>query len=195
MNDKYPYDYIGSSNGNYNGDYLSHEDQEVKTSQNLETIERLFDEWDEEDKNTSEAFSLNNQDFESNSLSYNTNESVNDTPTPSINSSFYDQPSNDKKYDMPTDSMDQTREIDSIDLAELKALQEELHKLYNEEEQPVQENLGQSQSKGKTLTKATKQGIAFSNGNLTKTFLDCVVLCFVTASMGFAFLMNIISHL
>ena len=53
----------------------------------------------------------------------------------------------------------------------------------------------QTQSKGKALTKATKQGIAFSNGSLTRTFLDCAVLCFVTASMGFAFLMNIISHI
>ena len=60
MNDRYPYDYnsLGVPNGAYNGDYLSHDDQEIKTSQNLETIERLFDEWDDEDKNTPEAFSL-----------------------------------------------------------------------------------------------------------------------------------------
>ena len=100
------------------------------------------------------------------------------------------------KYESSTDPMDQTREIDSVDLAELKALQEELHKSYDESEpEPVQDNPSQTQSKGKTLTKATKQGIAFSNGSLTRTFLDCAVLCFVTASMGFAFLMNIISHI
>ena len=93
------------------------------------------------------------------------------------------------------DPLDQTREIDSVDLAELKALQAELHRIYDEPEQDVQDNSEQSQSKGKSLTKATKQGIAFSNGSLTRTFLDCVVLCFVTASMGFAFLMNIISQI
>ena len=78
----------------------------------------------------------------------------------------------------------------------LKELQEELHRLYDEPEpEVIQDNPSQTQSKGKTLTKATKQGIAFSNGSLTRTFLDCAVLCFVTASMGFAFLMNIISHI
>ena len=192
MNDRY--NSIGSPTGGYNGDYLAHEDQEIKTSQNLETIERLFDEWDDEDKNTPEAFSLDEQSFESNPLSYNTSESV--TPTPTDTSSFYDEPSHNTKYDGSTDPMDQTREIDSVDLAELKALQEELHRLYDEPEpEPIQENPSQTQSKGKTLTKATKQGIAFSNGSLTRTFLDCAVLCFVTASMGFAFLMNIISHI
>ena len=194
MNDRYPYDYnsLGVPNGAYNGDYLSHDAQEIKTSQNLETIERLFDEWDDEDKNTPEAFSLDEQSFESNPLSYR--DGV--TPTPTDNSSFYDEPSHNTKYDSSTDPMDQTREIDSVDLAELKALQEELHRLYDEPEpEPVQENPSQTQNKGKTLTKATKQGIAFSSGSLTRTFLDCVVLCFVTASMGFAFLMNIISHI
>ena len=196
MNDRYPYGYesAGSPTGAYNGDYLSHEDQEIKTSQNLETIERLFDEWDDEDKSTSETFSLDDQSFESNPLSYNTNESV--TPTSSETSSFYNEPSHDMKYESSTDPMDQTREIDSVDLAELKALQEELHRSYDEPEpEPIQDNPSQTQSKGKTLTKATKQGIAFSNGSLTRTFLDCAVLCFVTASMGFAFLINIISHI
>ena len=191
MNDRY--NFIDKQASEYNGDYLEHNEQEIKTSQNLETIERLFDEWDDEDKNTPEAYSLNEQSFESNPLSYNTNESV--TSTSSETSSFYDTPSQNMKYDA-FDPMDQTKEIDSVDLEALKALRDELKKsYYDSESEPIQENSNQTQNKGKTLTKATKQGIAFSNGSLTRTFLDCVVLCFVTASMGFAFLMNIISHL
>lgn len=191
MNDRY--NFIDKQASEYNGDYLEHNEQEIKTSQNLETIERLFDEWDDEDKNTPEAYSLNEQSFESNPLSYNTNESV--TSTSSETSSFYDTPSHNMKYDA-FDPMDQTKEIDSVDLEALKTLRDELKKsYYDSESEPIQENSNQTQNKGKTLTKATKQGIAFSNGSLTRTFLDCVVLCFVTASMGFAFLMNIISHI
>lgn len=191
MNDRY--NFIDKQASEYNGDYLEHNEQEIKTSQNLETIEKLFDEWDDEDKNTPEAYSLNEQSFESNPLSYNTNESV--TSTSSETSSFYDTPSQNMKYDA-FDPMDQTKEIDSVDLEALKALRDELKKsYYDSESEPIQENSNQTQNKGKTLTKATKQGIAFSNGSLTRTFLDCVVLCFVAASMGFAFLMNIISHI
>lgn len=175
MNDKYPY---GLDSKNYNGDYLNNVNQEVTTSKNLETIERLFDEWDDEDKSSDEAFSLDSQGFDS-SLTYNKDTS----PT-----SF-----NEPLESVDSDPLDKTREIDSVDLEELKALQAELHRLYDE--QPEAVNEGASQSKGKALTKATKQGIAFSNGSLTRTFLDCAVLCFVTAGMGFAFIMNIINHI
>lgn len=232
----------------YSGDYMSDVNQEVKTSQNLEAIERLFEEWDDDDKSFSDSFSLNNQAFDDGALTRRSESQS--TPTPYSNSSFYEELLHDKKnvtsnglyneennvskiddydnllndrkqdnlYDnslsdrksdnlndysddsnysiTSNDLMDQTREIDSVDLAELKAIQEELHRLYDEpNEENTLENDGVSQSKGKTLTKATKQGIAFSNGSLTKTFLDCAVLCFVTASMGFVFLMNIISHI
>lgn len=212
----------------YSGDYMSDVNQEVKTSQNLEAIEKLFEEWDDDDKNFSDSFSLNNQAFDD--KDFTSQSESQSTPTPYSNSSFYEELLHDKKnvtsngiynednniskienYDdlisdknldnstrdtASSDLMDQTREIDSVDLAELKAIQEELHRLYDESnEENILENEGVSQSKGKTLTKATKQGIAFSNGSLTKTFLDCAVLCFVTASMGFAFLMNIISHI
>lgn len=202
MNEKYPYDYnqLGSQSGTYTGDYLSHKNQEMKTSQNLETIERLFDEWDDEDKSASETFSLDGQSFDNGSLNYEpkAEETINyDNPTPSYqSSSSYADAQSDVKYDT-ADPLEQTKEISSVDLAQLKALQAELHKMYDEPEQEPQpmEEPTQSQSKGKTLTKATKQGIAFSNGSLTKTFLDCAVLCFVTASMGFAFIMNIINHI
>ena len=213
----------------YSGDYLSDVNQEVKTSHNLEAIEKLFEEWDD-DKSNSDSFTLNNQSFEDGTLTHLA-ESQSSTPTPYSNSSFYEELLHDKKTgtssdylnNLPisestennekfndlannelddfsndnkhNDLMDQTREIDSVDLAELKAIQEELHRLYDEPNEESLENEGVSQDKGKTLTKATRQGIAFSNGNLTKTFLDCTVLCFVTASMGFAFLMNIISHI
>ena len=171
MNDLY--NFIDKQASEYNGDYLEHNEQEIKTSQNLETIEKLFDEWDDEDKNTPEAYSLNEQSFESNPLSYNTNESV--TSTSSETSSFYDTPSQNMKYDA-FDPMDQTKEIDSVDLEALKALRDELKKsYYDSESEPIQENSNQTQNKGKTLTKATKQGIAFSNGSLTRTFLDCVI--------------------
>ena len=184
MNDKYPYDFNQENSQN----------PEIKTSQNLETIERLFNEWDDEDKNTSENFSLDNQSFENNQANYNTSE--NTTFTSQNNSSFYNEPSYESHTNPLEDPMDKTQEIDSVNLEELKALRDELNRLYEEENgQTIQQNTSQTQSKGKTLTKATKQGIAFSNGNLTKTFLDCVVLCFVTASMGFIFLMNIINHI
>ena len=188
MNEKNPYDFGYNA---YSGNYLSSDKQDARTSQNLEAIERLFDELDVEDKNTSESFSLDNQGFDNYELNYESK--VDSNPISYQDTSSYDKPSYDMKVD--NDPLNQTREIDSVDLAELKALQAELHRIYDEPEQNVQDNSEQSQSKGKSLTKATKQGIAFSNGSLTRTFLDCVVLCFVTASMGFAFLMNIISQI
>ena len=178
-------------------DHMSDVNPDVKTSQNLEAIERLFEEWDD-DRTTSDD------------MGYVTSDSS--VSEPYSNSSFYEELLHDKKrYDTglkdstnsnqtnysaeSNDELDKTREIDSVDLAELKAIQAELHRIYDEDTKPDLESNSPSQSKGKSLTKATKQGIAFSNGSLTRTFLDCVVLCFVTASMGFVFLMNIINHI
>ena len=202
----------GFDQRNYSDDYLNNTSQELRTSQNLDAIEKLFEEWDEDDKNDSKSFSLDNDPFDSKSSSYLNHEK--NEHTPYSNSSFYEELLQDKKKHTPNhtdynssnidnyennvtnDPMDQTKEIDSVSLEQLKAIRQELYKIYNDEEENTElENNGVSQSKGKTLTKATKQGIAFSNGSLTKTFLDCVVLCFVTASMGFAFLMNIINHI
>ena len=182
MNERYPYDFE-----KYNSDNPS-QNQEIKTSQNLETIEKLFGEWDDEDKNTSESFSLNNQSFDNGALSYEPK--VENDYNPSYQKSSPDA-SNDS-----LDALDQTMDISGVDLEELKARVAELHELYDDApSDKLEENPSQSQSKGKSLVKATKQGIAFSNGSLTRTFLDCAVLCFVTASMGFVFLMNIINHI
>ena len=156
-------------------DHMSDVNPEVKTSQNLEAIERLFEEWDD-DRTTSDD------------MGYVTSDSSVSEP--------YSNNSNQTNYSAKgNDELDKTREIDSVDLAELKAIQAELHRIYDEDTKPDLESNSPSQSKGKSLTKATKQGIAFSNGSLTRTFLDCVILCFVTASMGFVFLMNIINHI
>ena len=96
------------------------------------------------------------------------------------------------------DPLDQTSEISGVNLEELKAIQAELKKAIEEDSftdtNPL-ENAGDSQSKGKSLVKATKQGRAFSNGSMTKTFLDCTILGFVTAAMGFGWLINIINHI
>ena len=64
MNERYSDDFEKINSGNPS------QNQEIKTSQNLETIEKLFGEWDDEDKNTSESFSLNNQNFDNGVLSY-----------------------------------------------------------------------------------------------------------------------------
>ena len=182
MNERYPYDFE-----KYNSDNPS-QNQEIKTSQNLETIEKLFGEWDDEDKNTSESFSLNNQSFDNGALSYEPK--VENDYNPSYQKSSPDT-SNDS-----LDALDQTMDISGVDLEELKARVAELHELYDDApSDKLEENPSQSQSKGKSLHQAPKQGIAFSNGSLTRTFLDCAVLCFVTASMGFVFLMNIINHI
>lgn len=187
MNEKFPYNFseLNGSKPSYSGDYLTDSNPEAKTKKNLEAIESLFDEWDDDDKNNTEEFTLNNQN----------NFSFDDTPKVSA-SSFDTEPSISFQNDDAEDPLDKTREISSVDLEELKALQAELHKIYDEpdeDEKTVEE--GQSQSKGKSLVKATKQGIAFSNGSMTRTFLDCAVLCFVTASMGFGMFMYIFSQI
>ena len=187
MNDKYPYD-IDSINGStpsYKHDYLSETNPEVKTNQNIEALNRLFDEANYGD-DTLEEFSLNNQ--ANSNLSFN-------NPSKNQDSSFYDEPSKSFEDD-DNDPLDKTMEINSVNLPEVKKLLAELHEIYDEpsEEEKVA-NEGQSQSKGRTLTKATKQGIAFSNGSMTRTFLDCVVLCFITASMGFGMFMYIFSQI
>lgn len=182
MNERYPYDFK-----KYNGDNPS-QNPEIKTSQNLETIEKLFGEWDNEDKYTSKPFSLNNQSLDDDALSYGSK--VENGYNPSYQKSSPDA-SNDS-----LDALDQTMDISGVNLEELKARVAELHELYDDAPSDnLGENPSQTQSKGKSLVKATKQGIAFSNGSLTRTFLDCAVLCFVTASMGFVFLMNIINHI
>ena len=94
--------------------------------------------------------------------------------------------------------LDQTSEISGVNLEELKAIQAELKKAIEEEsftDTNSLENAGDSQSKGKSLVKATKQGRAFSNGSMTETFKNCTILGFVTAAMGFGWLINIINHI
>lgn len=96
------------------------------------------------------------------------------------------------------DPLGQTSEISGVNLEELKAIQAELKKAIEEEsftDTSSLENAGDSQSKGRSLVKATKQGSAFSNGSMTKTFLDCTILGFVTAAMGFGWFINIINHI
>ena len=93
-------------------------------------------------------------------------------------------------------------------MEQLKAWRDEIQKAIEEEQsesaldselsQAQNENPldnGASQVQGKALVKATKVGKAFSNGSMTQTFLDCVVLCFVTAAIGFGWLINIINQI
>lgn len=94
------------------------------------------------------------------------------------------------------DSLEQTKEINEIDLENLKKLSEHLHAIYDETEDENEEiKETNSNEKGKALVKTTKQGIAFSNQNLTKTFLDCAILCFVTATIGGSWFLYILNHL
>lgn len=140
--------------------------QEKNTNEKVDTIENLFKEQDEADKTFSQI-----------SLEQNT-----------INS-----------YNKAEDPLEQTKEISEIDLENLKRLSKELHAIYDEqpEENTQEENTQEknTNTKGKTLVKATKQGIAFSNQNLVKTFLDCAVLCFITASIGGSWFLYILNHL
>lgn len=175
--------------------FYGQDNQEIKTSQNLETIERLFDEWDEEDKTSTDSFTLDGQ-----SASYS------EEIIPNFDSSFYETPAeNNITHNVSQtpshwdpDPLGMTQEIDNVSLDKLKEIQAELHKLAEDQQEPEETlDSNQNMSKGKTLVKATKEGRAFaiSNGSLTKTFLDCVVLCFVTAAMGLGFLLNILYHI
>ncbi len=180
MNDKFPYD-INKMQSSYKHDYLTESNPEIKTNQNIEALNRLFDEANYKD-DTLEEFSLDHQaNFNFNSSSKN------------HDSSFYNEPKTFSEDD-EDDPLSKTMEINSVNLPEVKKLLEELHEIYDEPNEE-EKTAGESQHKGKTLTKATKQGIAFSNGNMTRTFLDCVVLCFITASMGFGMFMYIFSQL
>lgn len=94
------------------------------------------------------------------------------------------------------DPLEQTKEINEIDLENLKKLSEHLHAIYDETEDENEEvKETNSNEKGKALVKTTKQGIAFSNQSLTKTFLDCAILCFVTATIGGSWFLYILNHL
>lgn len=183
MNDKSQFNSDGSKTS-YNN-YLNDFESEARTRKNLEAIESLFGEWDDEDKNNSGEFSLDNQ--ATSSFDFNDSSAIQD-------SSSNSEPS---KYLIgDEDPLEKTMEIKDVNLQEMKELQAKLHALYDE---PVEDEKtaseGQSQSKGKSLVKATKQGIAFSNGSMTRTFLDCVVLCFITASVGCGMLMYIMTHI
>lgn len=157
MNDKYGFNSNGS-NDNFK------DNPEIRTNQNIEALNRLFDEADYGD-DTLTDFSLSNQEKHDSALSL------------------------DKE-----DPLEKTMEIKNVDLSELKELQAKLHEIYDEPKE--EEKLsGGGANKGKSLVKATKQGIAFSNGSLTRTFLDCTILCFITASMGYGMFMYILMHI
>ncbi len=174
MNDK-DFNSIGFKSS-YGNDYFN-DNPEIRTNKNIETLDRLLSEANYGD-DVSDSFSLDNQysDFDGDKL----------------NSSFSSMTSSPAEED----PLERTMDISNVSLPEMKELQAKLHEIYDEpsdEEVNVQE--GQNQSKGKSLVKATKQGIAFSNGNMTRTFLDCVVLCFITASMGYGMFMYILTHI
>ena len=162
------------------GDYLSSVNAELRTKKNIEAIESLFGEWDDDDKNNTAEFNLNEQASITSNLDFGESKSSFNEPSDSLNLD---------------DPLEKTMEIDNVDIEEVKNLLNELHELYDEPKEEISENTAQNQSKGKSLVKATKQGIAFSNGSMTRTFLDCTILCFITASMGFGMLMYIFSQI
>ena len=169
MNEKYPFE---DNSLDYN--------TEVKTNRNIEAINNLLSEWDD-DKNDTQTFSLDDQANFTSSLDFDDSQNSFDNSKQDVRSL--------------EDPLEKTMEINNVDIEEVKNLLNELHELYDEPKEENYENTVQSQGKGKSLVKATKQGIAFSNGNLTRTFLDCTILCFVTASMGFGMLMYIFTHI
>ena len=175
MNEKYPF-------GNNSLDY----NPEIKTNQNIEAINSLLSEWDD-DKSETQAFSLDDQANFTSSLDFT------DSNSSDLNDGALENIS--KNVQSIDDPLEKTMEIKSVDIEEVKNLLNELHELYDEPKEEISENTAQGQNKGKALVKATKQGIAFSNGTMPRTFLDCTILCFVTASMGFGMLMYIFSHI
>ena len=176
MNQKNPY----SFNSTYGSDYLD-DNQDVKTNQNIEALNKLLDEANYGD-DTFEEFTLDSQ-ANNNTLNFDKK------------NSFKDEPSDFSQSD--DDPLEKTMEIKDVSLPEMKALQAQLHEIYEEknEEATKDEATNSGQSKGRSLVKATKQGIAFSNGSMTRTFLDCAVLCFITASMGYGMFMYIMTHI
>lgn len=178
MNDKYGFNSNGS-NDNFK------DNPEIRTNQNIEALNRLFDEADYGD-DTLTDFSLSNQEKHDSALSL---DEVKNNFTNSLDKS------SDSKVDLvKEDPLEKTMEIKNVDLSELKELQAKLHEIYDEPKE--EEKLsGGGANKGKSLVKATKQGIAFSNGSLTRTFLDCTILCFITASMGYGMFMYILMHI
>ncbi len=181
MKDNYGFDDLLNRNS-YSGDYLSNLNTDEKTKQSADTIQKLFDEWDEQDVPVNEETPISVD-----SLTYSANID---------NTTSYEDP------------LEQTKQIDNVSLEQLKAWRDEIQKAIEEEQsesaldselsQAQNENPldnGASQAQGKALVKATKVGKAFSNGSMTQTFLDCVVLCFVTAAIGFGWLINIINQI
>lgn len=167
MNDKYGFNSNGS-NDNFK------DNPEIRTNQNIEALNRLFDEADYGD-DTLTDFSLSNQEKHDSALNL-------------------DKSSESEVDLVKEDPLEKTMEIKNVDLSELKELQAKLHEIYDEPKE--EEKLsGGGANKGKSLVKATKQGIAFSNGSLTRTFLDCTILCFITASMGYGMFMYILMHI
>ena len=165
MNDRFPYDFNDLQGKN------TYHGNYLKSmnpeATTSEKIDTLTQLFDEAPSRSDDSFSLNDED----TLTH-----ITDTDDP----------------------LDQTSEISGVNLEELKAIQAELKKAIEEEsftDTNSLENAGDSQSKGKSLVKATKQGRAFSNGSMTKTFLDCTILGFVTAAMGFGWFINIINHI
>lgn len=165
MNDRFPYDFDDLQGKNPYHGNYLNSMNPEATTN--KKIDTLIQLFDEAPSRSNDSFSLNDED----TLTH-----ITDTDDP----------------------LGQTSEISGVNLEELKAIQAELKKAIEEESftdtNPL-ENAGDSPSKGRSLVKATKQGRAFSNGSMIKTFLDCTILGFVTATMGFGWLINIINHI
>jgi hypothetical protein len=104
------------------------------------------------------------------------------------------------------DKLEDTQKIDSLQIKQqwLAAKEQMIesglvdnntsnaNSLNNEQVQNATKSMGGRQ---KSLSLPGFKNMEFSNGNLTKTFLDCVVLCGITAAMGAGMLMFIINHI
>lgn len=151
-----------------------------ETADKIEVIENLFDEWDDIDKTSKEEITLDNN---INSLAFNEEPILDNSINPLA---FNEEPT--------LDTLDQTKEISSVDLEKLKELSAQMHELLDEPVEQVPDS-SMNQTKGKTLTKATKIGRAMAENEIANAFVNCSILCFITAFIGSAWFMYIINHI
>lgn len=93
------------------------------------------------------------------------------------------------------DDLEKTKEIDNVELKELKELVAKLREINEEDNEEITSN--QSQEKGKTLTKALPGYNKLSEdvNQIVESFIPCFILALVTATIGTGWLLYLINHL
>lgn len=109
----------------------------------------------------------------------------------------------DTKGEQDNDYLNNIAEDDGVKIEDLKKLIGQLKDLYEvpTEENGLSETQGQSTSNGKVLTKSLKgfknaeQSTDSTAKEIASSFINCFILCMVTALMGTGWFIYIINHI